>query len=110
VSLAKLREVAEDNPERLDELAALYLAETSEGLQGLEAAIQAGSAPEVRRFAHKLAGSSEAIGLTGIAGPLRELERQGRSGQLLEAGRWLAEAWQQLAQIRCSLESNRCPE
>jgi urea ABC transporter urea binding protein len=110
VSLAKLREVAEDNPERLAELAALYLAETSEGLQGLEAAIQAGSAPEVRRFAHKLAGSSEAIGLMGIAGPLRTLERQGRAGQLDDAGRWLAEARQQLAQIRCSLESNRGPK
>jgi HPt (histidine-containing phosphotransfer) domain-containing protein len=101
-----LRAISEGNPERMRQLATLYLAEAGEVMKALESALSDGAARQVSRLAHKLAGSSEAIGMSPIAVPMRQLERQGRQGDLSEAHRSFAQAIRQWERIRRLLESD----
>ena len=82
VDLSRLNDVCGGHPERVRELVDLYITQTAEMLEGLQAAVAATSAEEVARLAHKCAGSSAACGVNGLAKLLRELEVRAKSGAL----------------------------
>jgi HPt (histidine-containing phosphotransfer) domain-containing protein len=100
VDLERLREMAENDPESVRHLVDLYLTQAEELMNRLQAALQSRSVADVARVAHKLGGSSSTCGMTGIVGPLRELEQLGKAGRLPENEQLWVEANQQLNGIR----------
>ncbi|MDQ6656019.1 MAG: response regulator [Verrucomicrobiota bacterium] len=85
VDLDQLRDVADDEPERLKRLIDLYVTEAGLMVDGLHAAIETNSSGDVARLAHKLVGSSLTCGVEAFTKPLRELERLGKAGDLAGA-------------------------
>ena len=77
VDMSRLLDFTDGDPENLRELVTLYLSQTEEQLDRLEAAVQAGAAQEVRRLAHSCAGASATCGMRRLVPLLRELERAG---------------------------------
>jgi two-component system sensor histidine kinase/response regulator len=82
VDIDRLRDVTDDEPDRMQQLVDLYLTQTAPMLEELKGAIQSNSSGDVARLAHKLFGSSAACGVEAFTEPLRELERLGREGDL----------------------------
>jgi HPt (histidine-containing phosphotransfer) domain-containing protein len=78
----------------------MYLTQADELLKELQAAIEVGAAEDVKRLAHKLAGSSVVCGVTAMVEPLRALEQRGREGQLSDADQLLAQTVQRLEVCR----------
>ena len=82
VDMARLHEAMGDE---LFEIVDIYLAQMSENLEKLTAAIEAGNARELDLIAHNCAGTSANCGMVAVVRPLRELERMGRQGSLAGA-------------------------
>jgi CheY-like chemotaxis protein len=85
VDMERLQEFTEGDPANLTELATLYVKQTSQQLEQLQAAIKTGDAPGVRRIAHSCAGASATCGMKRIVPLLRDLEEQGDAGKLTSA-------------------------
>ena len=85
VEMDRLLDFTNGDPESLRELVALYLDQTATQIEQLTAAVQAGSAAEVRRLAHSCAGASATCGMRRLVPLLRELERQGYEQKLTNA-------------------------
>jgi signal transduction histidine kinase/CheY-like chemotaxis protein len=85
IDMARLMEVADGVDDGVQELIALYLQQGSAMLDQLAAAIRAWSLRDIEHVAHQLAGSSASCGVASLVDPLRELERQARSGELTAA-------------------------
>jgi HPt (histidine-containing phosphotransfer) domain-containing protein len=85
VDIEQLLDITEDEPDRMQRIIELYLAQAIPMLDALEEAIQAKSGSEVARIAHKLVGSSLSCGVEAFTQPLRELERLGQEGDLIGA-------------------------
>ncbi len=92
VDVETLAAAANDDPEQLQELVQLYLAQAKDLMNGLQAAIKLGSAKQVDHFANKLIGASLACGISAMIFPLRELERRGKQGQLEDAQQFFDQA------------------
>ena len=105
VDMERLLEFTDGSAENLRELVMLYLSQTSEQMEQLEAAIGAGEAAEVRRLAHSCAGASSTCGMRRLVPLLRELERQGLEGKLTNAADIWEQAGREFAQIRAFLEA-----
>jgi HPt (histidine-containing phosphotransfer) domain-containing protein len=101
--MQRFMELAGGGQENVNELIDLFLSRTSEHIEKLRSALQAGQAADVRRIAHSCAGASGTCGMNTLVGPLRELERLGGQGQLAEAGALLATACNEFANIRAFL-------
>jgi signal transduction histidine kinase/CheY-like chemotaxis protein/HPt (histidine-containing phosphotransfer) domain-containing protein len=82
LDLDRLRDVTDDDPDRMRQLVDLYLTQTGPMLDGLNEAIQTNSSGDVARIAHKLVGSSVSCGVEAFTQSLRELERLGHEGNL----------------------------
>ena len=91
VDINRLREVAHDRPDQLQELIHLYLVEAGPMLDGLGQAIQTNSSGEVARIAHEFVGCSLFCGVDAFTQPLRALERLGQQGNLSGADALLAD-------------------
>jgi CheY-like chemotaxis protein/HPt (histidine-containing phosphotransfer) domain-containing protein len=85
VDMERLLDFSDGSADNLRELITLYLKQTSEQLEQLAVAADAGSASEVRRLAHSCAGASSTCGMSRIVPLLRELERQGEEKNLVNA-------------------------
>ena len=85
VDMDRLNEFTDGTPENLRELVTLYLEQSSEQIQKLQAAIKAGIAPDVRRLAHSCAGASGTCGVRRLAALLRQLELQAAEQNLANA-------------------------
>jgi signal transduction histidine kinase/DNA-binding response OmpR family regulator len=85
VDIDQLRDVTDDEPDRMQQLIDLYLTQAAPMLDGLGEAIQTNASSEVARIAHKLVGSSVSCGVEALTQPLRELERLGHEGDLTGA-------------------------
>ena len=96
VDLDRLREMTDGDSQSVRDLVDVYLDQADELIGSLHAAIQANSASDVARWAHKLGGSSATCGMTGIVTPLHELEHSTKPGQSPENQHLLAEARRQL--------------
>ena len=92
IDMERLNEFTEGNPENLTELVTLYVQQTTKQVEQLGAAIKSGDAPAVRRIAHSCAGASATCGMKRIVPILKELERQGDEGKLINAGELFAQA------------------
>ncbi len=106
VDMARLGEMADDDPTATRELVDMYLLEADEVMGALRASVQSGPAAETERLAHKLGGSSSTCGMAGIVAPLRELERSGVAGHWPENEQLLQEADRQLERIRAYLAAH----
>ena len=80
----------------LRELIDLYLTKADAILTDMQAAIDVGAAEDVKRLAHKLAGSSAVCGVTAMVQPLLALEQRGRQRQLSDADQLLAQMTERL--------------
>jgi CheY-like chemotaxis protein/HPt (histidine-containing phosphotransfer) domain-containing protein len=109
VNVKRLTKVTSGDPVKAAEMIDLYLSQARQTLHELGAAIQAGAAKEVERFAHKLLGASSTCGMNAIVPSLRELERigGGQAGELADAGRIYLEATQQFDLIERFLNDYR---
>ncbi|PWU18727.1 MAG: hypothetical protein C5B50_08505, partial [Verrucomicrobia bacterium] len=104
VDMDRLNDFTDGDPEQLRELVTLYLSQTSEQIQKLEAAVAANSVQEVRRLAHSCAGASATCGMRRLVPMLRELEAQGANNKLTTAPGLCKEASQEFNRIRVFLE------
>ncbi len=75
VDEARARVFREDYPEIVDQLIELFEDSTPPLLRELREGVAAGDAETVRRAAHKLKGSCQNIGASGMAAQVAELER-----------------------------------
>ncbi|PYK68542.1 MAG: hypothetical protein DME45_06840 [Verrucomicrobia bacterium] len=91
VDINRLREVAHDQADQLQELIDLYLVEAGPMLDGLGQAIRTNSSGEVARIAHEFVGCSLFCGVEALTQPLRALERLGQQGNLSGADALLAD-------------------
>ena len=103
VDMDTLVSAANDNPEQLQELVELYIAQAKDLMNGLQAAIKAGSPKQVDHFANKLVGASLACGMSAMIFPLRELERRGKEGRLDDAQQFFDQASSYLQMTKDSL-------
>ncbi|MGD0351665.1 MAG: response regulator [Verrucomicrobiota bacterium] len=85
VEMDRLNSLIDGDANSLRELVELYLKQTSQQLTQLEAAVRANRADEVRRVAHSCAGASATLGMTRLVPLLRDLEKQGTTGKLVNA-------------------------
>ena len=99
VDFDQLRAAAGDDPNFMRELAGLYFGQAAEIMPALAAALQKGVAQDVNYLAHRLAGASLSCGMSAMVGPLRELEKLGREGDLAEAGVSLTQAAANLEKV-----------
>src|SRR5207237_5901139 len=104
VDMDRLRDFTEGNPDNFRELATLYLTQSSEQIEQLEAAVQRGNAPEVRRIAHSCAGASATCGMRRLVPLLRELEKLGFEGNLTNAAELCCSAVREFERVRSFLE------
>lgn len=100
LDLDRLKEMAGDTADGVQELAGLYLTEASQQIQQMGRAIESKSAAEVAHLAHKCFGASATCGMTAILPSLRELERLGHSGRLSNAQHFWNEANEALDQLK----------
>ena len=105
VDMERLIEFTDGSADNLRELITLYLDQTAEQMEQLEAAVAAGSPAEVRRIAHSCAGASSTCGMRELVPLLRELERQGLEGKLTNAAQLCEQAAKEFARIRAFLEA-----
>lgn len=91
VEMDRLLDLSGGSPESLRELLDLYFKQTTEQLAQLETAIRANQAEVVRQVAHSCAGASATLGMVRLVPLLRELERQGKAGQLSGADKLCAD-------------------
>jgi HPt (histidine-containing phosphotransfer) domain-containing protein len=103
--MSRLLDFTDGDQGNLRELATLYLDQTGQQVEQLKAAVQAGSAPEVRRLAHSCAGASATCGMRRLVPLLRELERQGFEGQLTNATQLSHQVSEEFDRIRQFLEA-----
>ena len=103
--MSRLNEFTEGDPENLRELGTLYLTQTADQLEQLEAAVQSNNAGEVRRLAHSCAGASGTCGMRHIVPPLKELERQGNEGALTTHRELMKQVNAEFDRVRKFLES-----
>jgi CheY-like chemotaxis protein len=80
VDEARARVFREDYPEIVDQLIELFQDSTPPLLRELREGVAAGDAETVRRAAHKLKGSCQNIGASGMAAQVAELERTASAG------------------------------
>jgi HPt (histidine-containing phosphotransfer) domain-containing protein len=67
--------------------------------------VRADAAQEVRRLAHSCAGASATCGIRRLVPLLRELERQGFEGKLINAKQLSRQASEEFERIRLFLEA-----
>jgi CheY-like chemotaxis protein len=105
VEMERLLDFTDGNPDNLRELVTLYLTQTSQQMEQMAAAVQAGDAQEVRRLAHSCAGASATCGVRRLVPLLRDLEHQGADGKLTTAPEVCQQAAREFDRIRAFLEA-----
>ncbi len=106
VDMERLLDFSDGSSDNLRELVNLYLKQTSEQLEQLNTAAQAGSAADVRRLAHSCAGASSTCGMLRIVPLLRELERQGEEKHLVNAMELCRQSLREFDAIREFLQAH----
>ena len=94
----------------VDDLIDTYLADAVDQLAALDAAIEAADATALTRPAHSLKSSSLNVGALELGRLGRELEEQGRAGQLDGAAERVAAAHRQFEAVRTALLARRAED
>jgi HPt (histidine-containing phosphotransfer) domain-containing protein len=105
VDIDRLAEMAGGDEAGIVELIELYFTQTSTQFEQLSTAVQSNALQEVERIAHKAAGASATCGMNAVVPALRELERQGREGRLINAAALVAHTLKELERIRTYLNN-----
>ena len=82
VDMERLLDFAAGDHEQLAELVTIYLRQTTEQIDNIVSALQAGEATRVARVAHSCAGASATCGMHRIAPLLRRVEELANEGDL----------------------------
>jgi CheY-like chemotaxis protein/HPt (histidine-containing phosphotransfer) domain-containing protein len=106
VDMDRLFEFTDGSPDSLRELVTLYLSQTADQLEKLQAAVTGACGADVRRLAHSCAGASATCGMTRLVPLLRDLERQGLEGNLSNASQVFQQAAGEFKRIRAFLEAH----
>jgi CheY-like chemotaxis protein len=106
VDLQRLRDFSDGDLSGARELAELFITQTAQQLEQLEAAVAAHSADEIRRLAHSCAGAAAACGVKDLVSYLRRLEKMGATGELGEASGDIHRATEEFERVREFLEKN----
>ena len=106
VDLERLYQAMGDEPDELDEILDLYLAQMTKSLKELDVAIKAGDAGIVDLIAHNCGGTSANCGMTAVVAPLRELETMGRENRLTGAAALAAKVGREFERIEFFLQEN----
>jgi CheY-like chemotaxis protein/HPt (histidine-containing phosphotransfer) domain-containing protein len=109
IDMDRLNEFTEGDPANLTELVTLYIQQTTTQLEQLGNAVNTSDAPGVRRIAHSCAGASATCGMKRIVPLLRELERQGDEGKLLNAPELFVQVSHEFELIRKAVEPYLAP-
>ena len=107
VDIERLAEMAGGDDAGIRELIDLYFTQTTNQFEQLSEAVRANALEEVERIAHKAAGASATCGMNAVVPALRELERQGREGRLVDAATLVAHILKELERIRAYLDSQQ---
>jgi HPt (histidine-containing phosphotransfer) domain-containing protein len=99
-----------DDHEFVDDLIDTYLADAVDQLAALDAAVEAADAAALTRPAHSLKSSSLNVGALELGRLGRELEEQGRAGQLDGAAERVAAAHRQFEAVRTTLLARRAED
>jgi CheY-like chemotaxis protein len=100
VEMDRLMDLGGGDQESLRELVDLYLKQTTEQIAQLETAVRANQAEQIRHVAHSCAGASATLGMARLVPFLRELERQGKAGQLTNAEQLCADLAREFRRIQ----------
>ena len=100
VDLRRLDELTGGKPDRLRSLVERYSREAGEMIASLSAAVEAASASEIRRWAHKLGGTSATCGMIALVAPLREMEKRSHAGDLSQSATLFGEVVVRLSQMQ----------
>jgi len=103
VDMARMHEAMGDE---LFDILDIYLAQMSENLEKLMAAIEAGNAGELDLIAHNCAGTSANCGMVAVVQPLRELERMGRHESLAGAEALGRQVVSEFQRVKVFLQDN----
>ena len=106
VDMERLRLAMGEDSEEVSDILCVYLEQMSESLERLNAAIKSGDAGQVDLIAHNCAGVSANCGMVAVMGPLRELERVGRDGQLAGAANMCARVGAEFERVRVFLRES----
>jgi two-component system, sensor histidine kinase and response regulator len=103
--LAGLRELqGEGEPDILEELMVLFLADVPPQLVALREAVQSGDARSIERIAHTLKGSSGNIGAVRMEAICTELEEMGRSEDLRTVPARISRLEEEFGRVRVVFE------
>jgi CheY-like chemotaxis protein len=100
VDVERLVDVTLNKPEKAHRLLTTFLTQADETRQKLPAAIQAGSAKDVRQITHKLVGAASSLGIVAVVPSLSQLEQMADAGQLDGADAIFNEFCSQLERAR----------
>jgi two-component system, sensor histidine kinase and response regulator len=87
----------------LDEVIAMYLGEAPQHVARLQAALAAQDAAELGRIAHAFKSASQNVGATQLGDLCRQLERQGKAGDLAQAVALVRDIEKQSLKVRPAL-------
>ena len=96
--------------EFVDDLVDTYLADALDQMAALDAAVEAGDAAALTRPAHSLKSSSLNVGALELGGLARELEEQGRGGQMDGAAERVADVHRLFESVRDALLARRAED
>jgi CheY-like chemotaxis protein/HPt (histidine-containing phosphotransfer) domain-containing protein len=100
VDIERLNEFSGGNAESFQELVSLYISQTSEQIQNMQSALNAGDLVRVARLAHSCAGASSTCGMVVIAPLLRKVETTANAQDLAPLAGLLAEAREEFGRIQ----------
>ncbi|HTI97479.1 MAG TPA: response regulator [Dongiaceae bacterium] len=100
VDMPRLLDFSDNDPEGLRDLINLYLKQTTDQLEQLQAAVTAADPPAVRRLSHSCAGASATCGMNQLVPVLREMEKQGFEGKLVSTDELMQKARHEFQRIR----------
>lgn len=104
--IARLRELAESNPQKfLEDLLGTYITDTTQRLLALQKNSTDGNAPELTRAAHAIKGSSLNVGANLLANYCQQVEEIARTGSLDGAANLIAQIEQEFERVKTELSS-----
>jgi HPt (histidine-containing phosphotransfer) domain-containing protein len=104
---ARLLDITGGDQAFVDELVDTYLVDAAEQLAALDAAVALADAAALTRPAHSLKSSSLNVGALGLGELCRELEQQGRTGEIAGATERVAGAHRRFDGVRAALLGRR---
>jgi len=97
---SQLRDITMDDPELMREVLAALLADTSQQMGLLEAAIRAQNVAQCMRLAHYSKGACANVGANRAAGMFKQIEKKAAGGEFSECGESLVSLVREMDLLR----------